>query len=201
MKKMNGKKLNNKGFTLIELLAVVVILAVVMGIAMTSVLSAMNKSRGGSLQDSAMVVANGFLQSYTESLVDGAASNVYGKYNFTSTGNYELDESLAETFNISKDTYLLGTASTTSIGSATKSFVTFNVTTGKFNVCLFAKSTGSYYVDSYKSKSAIAVDGVSIAAGSMYACSNGINSWSGEAAQESTQEESTQEETNQEETN
>lgn len=47
------KKLNNKGFTLIELLAVVVILAVVMGIAMTSVLSAMNKSRGGSLEDSA----------------------------------------------------------------------------------------------------------------------------------------------------
>ena len=60
MKKFNNQKLNNKGFTLIELLAVVVILAVVMGIAMTQVLSAMNKSRAGSLADSALVVANAF---------------------------------------------------------------------------------------------------------------------------------------------
>ena len=65
MKKNNLKRLNNKGFTLIELLAVVVILAVVMGIAMTSVLSAMNKSRGGSLSDTATVIAQAFNQKYT----------------------------------------------------------------------------------------------------------------------------------------
>ena len=44
------KKLNRKGFTLIELLAVIVILAVVMGIAITSVLSSMNSARAGAVE-------------------------------------------------------------------------------------------------------------------------------------------------------
>ena len=59
-------KLNRKGFTLIELLAVIVILAVVMGIAATSVLSAMNNSRKSSLQDSALSAADAFRTSYAE---------------------------------------------------------------------------------------------------------------------------------------
>ena len=57
--------MNNKGFTLIELLAVVVILAVVMGIAMTTVLSSMNKARAGALSDSATAIAQGFNTKYT----------------------------------------------------------------------------------------------------------------------------------------
>lgn len=49
LKNINRRKLNNKGFTLIELLAVVVILAIVMGIAATSVLNSINNSRKSSL--------------------------------------------------------------------------------------------------------------------------------------------------------
>ena len=52
------KKLNNKGFTLIELLAVVVILAIVMGIAATSVLRSINQSRTSSLLSAAQNAAN-----------------------------------------------------------------------------------------------------------------------------------------------
>ena len=60
------KKLNNKGFTLIELLAVIVILAVVMGVAASSVLSAMNNSRKSSLQDSALSAADAFRTAFAE---------------------------------------------------------------------------------------------------------------------------------------
>lgn len=143
---MKMKKLNNKGFTLIELLAVVVILAVVMGIAMTSVLSAMNKSRGGSLADSAMVIATGFNQKYTESLVDGVPSNVYGDvldtgsgtnivqngYKFQSTVLYYLDKGLADSFNISEDGYAFAN-STTATNSDAIASVDPNVDDGLAN--------------------------------------------------------------------
>lgn len=51
------KKLNNKGFTLIELLAVIVILALVMGIAASSMLTAMNNSRKSTLHSAAQTAA------------------------------------------------------------------------------------------------------------------------------------------------
>lgn len=57
MKKVNNKKLNNKGFTLIELLAVIVILALVMGIAATSMLTTMNNSRKSTLHSAAQTAA------------------------------------------------------------------------------------------------------------------------------------------------
>lgn len=51
------KGLNNKGFTLVELLAVVVILALVMGIAASSMLSTMNSSRKSTLHSAAQTAA------------------------------------------------------------------------------------------------------------------------------------------------
>lgn len=197
MKKINRKKLNNKGFTLIELLAVVVILAVVMGIAMSSVLTAMNKSRGGSLQDSAMVIATAFNQKYTEALVDGVPSQVYGGsanepfgastgYSFQSSATYYIDAKLASTFNITAGGYSLdssGTPTTVTSSSESgigKSFVKFNVTDGKFVVCMFANKSGSYFVDNYKTTDGvkqIGTLGVYAAEGEMYACSDGSKSW------------------------
>ena len=52
------KRLNNKGFTLVELLAVVVILALVMGIAATSMLNTMNSSRKNTLHSAAQTAAS-----------------------------------------------------------------------------------------------------------------------------------------------
>ena len=178
--KINRKRLNNKGFTLIELLAVVVILAVVMGIAMNSVLTSMNKSRGGSLLDSAMIVANSFNRKYTESMVGGTGlpSNVFGGsgepmnnnggggYDFTTDAVYYLDKALASTFNITENNYAFVNSEvsvnanaddtvtpTGELGSGTvvkNSFVHFNANTGKFVVCLFANNKGSYFVNAYK---------------------------------------------------
>ena len=158
MKEINRRKLNNKGFTLIELLAVVVILAVVMGIAMTSVLSSMNKSRGGALQDSAMVIANAFTQKYTESLVGGVPNDIYADvnnatgYNFQTDATYTISSKLANTFNINVAGYSLS-ENVTKIEDATEqthSTVSFDASTGRFVVCMVANPTGSYFVDNYK---------------------------------------------------
>lgn len=51
-------KKNKKGFTLIELLAVIVILAIVMGISANSVLNSINSSRKSSLYSAAQNAAN-----------------------------------------------------------------------------------------------------------------------------------------------
>lgn len=190
------KKLNNKGFTLIELLAVVVILAVVMGIAMTSVLSAMNKSRGGSLADTASVIAQAFNQKYTESLVDGVPTNVYGDvltsgYNFSTSGIYFIDKSLADTFNISANGYALADAhgAVPADAAVTNSFISYNSSTGKFVACMVANTTGSYFVDSYKVTADTAISAIKtpstditfntikVASGNMIACSDGSKSW------------------------
>ena len=73
MKKIfKRKKLNNKGFTLIELLAVVVILAIVMGIAATSVLNSINNSRTSSLYSAAQNAANTLNTWVTEDSVEVA---------------------------------------------------------------------------------------------------------------------------------
>lgn len=58
LKNIKRKRLNNKGFTLIELLAVVVILAIVMGIAATSILRSINNSRRSTLLSTAQNAAN-----------------------------------------------------------------------------------------------------------------------------------------------
>ena len=194
MKKIDRKRLNNKGFTLIELLAVVVILAVVMGIAMTNVLSSMNKARGGSLSDSATSIAQAFNTKYTEALVDGVPDKVFGGhaseplgatggYSFQSSNTYYIDKKLADTFKISTKSYALADnhSQVTSNGTngISNSFVKFDVSTAKFIVCMFADKNGNYYVDNYKTSgiSQIGNTGVYAAAGEMYACSNGDKSW------------------------
>ena len=157
MKKKNRKKLNNKGFTLIELLAVVVILAVVMGIALTNVLGSMNKARLGSVTDSAQVVAKGLTQEYAESMVTGIDENseIHG-IKLTETGFYYLDSDVATDYNLSASDYDFsgsGTVSTTDANGVKSSFAHFDFENGKFVVCLFLSGkTSKYWVEREKTK-------------------------------------------------
>ena len=168
------RRLNNKGFTLIELLAVVVILAVVMGIATNAVLSSMNKARGGSLADTAQVIANAFNTKYTESLVDGIADRVYDDldgdasgYNFSSnSGTYYINSALATIFNISTTNYMLKDSSGVA-ETLDASVVNYNSTTGKFIVCMVATTGGNVYVKSSTTNTVSGIDNISSPAATM----------------------------------
>ena len=67
--KRNKKRLDNKGFTLIELLAVIVILAIVMGLAANSVINSINNSRKSTLHSTAQGAANSLNTWVTEDSV------------------------------------------------------------------------------------------------------------------------------------
>ena len=203
MKKINRKRLNNKGFTLIELLAVVVILAVVMGIAMTSVLSSMNNSRKSSLENSAKSLQQGITTKYSEAQVIGKLSSVYkdeiqgmtAGYDFNKTASnaapiyYSIPSVLSTEFNLSPSTYVIDgnlsnvayapTTNGTTTAPANQSFIAFNGSS--FVVCLIAQKTGNMYVANYAETAADTINvfgaTVDVAAQTMYACSNEQNSW------------------------
>ena len=173
MKKIT--KLNNKGFTLIELLAVIVILAVVMAIASTSVISAMNNSRKSSLEDSAKVAADAFRLAYSEYSLGSSDGTLVGLTTNNTTSllagtAQALTSDTLSVLNISENDY-----------DYTKSYVYFDTSKGVFTVCLTAKSTGSFYVASaVKDDDVAAADSPVkkvLAKKTMYACSDNTNSW------------------------
>ena len=69
------KKLNKKGFTLIELLAVIVVLAIIMVIAGTSVIKTINKSRAESFDRSMDMVVNNAKTLYAQRANNGFSAN------------------------------------------------------------------------------------------------------------------------------
>ena len=73
--KRNKKRLDNKGFTLIELLAVIVILAIVMGISANSVLNSINQSRKSSLHSTAQNAANNLITWISEDMIQTDNAN------------------------------------------------------------------------------------------------------------------------------
>ena len=58
------KKLNRKGFTLVELLAVIVILAIVVGITLVTVLPTLKKSRQDAFEITAQTAADYLWKQY-----------------------------------------------------------------------------------------------------------------------------------------
>ena len=69
------KKLNRKGFTLVELLAVIVILAIVVGIALTTVLPTLKKSRQNAFDLTANTAADYLEKQYQLSMIGEADPN------------------------------------------------------------------------------------------------------------------------------
>lgn len=173
LKNINRRKLNNKGFTLIELLAVVVILAIVMGIAATSVLNSINNSRKSSLVSTAQNLANTLNTWVSEDMVttDDASKKLGDDFMKTDTGSpsdgkwHCLGDSiqinnggtvakLSTALSISdKDLILTENVPTVAegktvipTGNTTCSAFRYNKTTGAFEVLLVAKTGGKYWV-------------------------------------------------------
>ena len=135
------KRLNNKGFTLIELLAVIVILAVVMGIAANSIISTMGKSRMGTINDSTLVIAKAMNQRIIEAQIGGNVNAVSlggANKDFSSSGVYYLNSNALKEFGLTDTDYVPNTSNTkiTAENAATdatdvnSSFVAFDSTNG-----------------------------------------------------------------------
>ncbi len=164
-------KLNNKGFTLIELLAVIVILAVVMGIAANSVITSMNNSRKGSLQDNALIVQEAFNTGYVESQVIGATTILGVSLETLKTGTPQtLTSTTLTTLNISNKDI-----------DADNSYVRFESSTERFEVCLTsAGSNGKFHVRNAESTQATTIYGEgstakTIPSGKMFWCTERFN--------------------------
>ena len=167
------KKLNNKGFTLIELLAVIVILAVVMGVAATSVLSAMNNSRKSSLQNSAASAADAFRTAYAEYSMLSTNGLVGHKDASGDTTNADLIGGTAQDLSKFAD----GLNITAANYDLTNSFVYFDTEKSSFTVCMVANPTGSYYVAAAAVNPAKSTKVGSKSLAGMWACSNNETSW------------------------
>lgn len=172
LKNINRRKLNNKGFTLIELLAVVVILAIVMGIAATSVLNSINNSRKSSLYSTAQNAANTLNTWISEDMIETNNANKKLGDNFvtnsqtdnwicfdtdtTKITNGGNEASLVSALSLSSDDVVIksGTFAKETIDPSTKkvtalpscSAYRYNKGTGAYEVVLVAKENGKFWV-------------------------------------------------------
>ncbi len=68
---------NKKGFTLVELLAVIVILALIMGIAVVGITTVINKAKNDTKYESAQMVLDGIKKNFAITFAT-TANNAYG---------------------------------------------------------------------------------------------------------------------------
>ena len=74
------KKLNRKGFTLVELLAVIIILAVVVGITIPAILTTTGNAKKKAAQNAANVAADWFDRQYQSSLIGDPTMSQVNSY-------------------------------------------------------------------------------------------------------------------------
>lgn len=165
----NRRKLNNKGFTLIELLAVVVILAIVMGLVGVTVLNPINSTRRSSLYSTADNSSRNLNTWVTEDAGEYDSSRMILGSDFmdrTMTGEWIcLDnnlminnggepKSLMSALGLSSKDIVIGSTFTAEakdsdgnvIGNPSCSALRYNSTTGGYEFVLVAKADGKYYV-------------------------------------------------------
>ena len=171
----NRKKLDNKGFTLIELLAVIVILAIVMGISANNILNSINQSRKSSLHSTAQNAANNLNTWISEDMIqtdnaqkklgdDFISGSQDGEWHciaeFTSIVNKGKAASLMNALSLNTKDLVLTTSSVPVVASgktptptvkgvdtgSTCSALRYNSSTGGYEILLVAKNGGKYYV-------------------------------------------------------
>ena len=158
------KKLNRKGFTLVELLAVIVILAIIVGIVFPQIMNSINNSRISAIHSSAKelvrwwenaVAADSLVTVESEKQIptdilssvttdwqcmDSVSSISAGKNLFEITGLSKIDLVTAESGGSIADDF-----NPTSTSATTCSAIRYN-SAGGIDVLLVAKNGGKYYI-------------------------------------------------------
>ena len=156
---------NKKGFTLVELLAVIVILALIMGIAVVSIGSVLQTSRRRVMYENAQSILNGVKKQllintadpktsgktyygFSESILDqgGRESPLGGTFTYRSI----VTTGTTPDKNISKDgpavIWYINSSTPATCAANVDSYMYYDASTGKYSVCLTA-GAGNPYVD------------------------------------------------------
>lgn len=149
------KKLNRKGFTLVELLAVIIILAIVVGITIPAVLGTINSSRRKAGEDAAQIAANWVDEQYTLVAVDYLSADASFRSACGDNGSVCASDtgiSLTTTGNNDTAGKNLVTAAGMKVADVTKIDVKINTNNGKSCVTIEAKKDGDYWVTNDSTK-------------------------------------------------
>lgn len=153
------KKLNRKGFTLVELLAVIIILAIVVGVTIPAVLGTIASSRKKSGENAAQIVANWIDEQYVLGSVDASGVNAdfaalcgaNGSGCKNLTEQTVLTEMPADGNSQNAKIMKFVIAAGLKVADVEKIAVTIN-DNGKSCVVLTPRSTGSYYITADSNK-------------------------------------------------
>ena len=145
------KKLNRKGFTLVELLAVIIILAIVVGITIPAVLTTTNKAKEKAFQTAADTAADWFDRQYQVALT-GLDSTGIATLDTNFTSACDDPTSTGTDYSLCTATTGVDITSSSIMASAglkssnvEKMNVKINSSTGRTCVELTAKNGGDYY--------------------------------------------------------
>ena len=152
---------NKKGFTLVELLAVIVILALIMGIAVVSIGSVLQSSKKKIMYENAQSILNGVKKQFLISNVSAPSTGTaYYGFNANLLDSGGIESPLGgnfqyRTYNSSDDDQIndgttailwkIGGTQPTGCSATTQSYVALS-STGEYSICLTA-GDGNSYID------------------------------------------------------
>ena len=140
------KKLNRKGFTLVELLAVIIILAIVVGITIPAVLTMVDNARKKAGSDAAAVVADWVDKQYSLKIIGfGGGDTIFDTICFPTSGSTCTDGGVTVTSgSANQDSFIKAAGLTPSDVDYLE--ITIG-TSDRSCVILHAKSTGNFYIN------------------------------------------------------
>ena len=141
------RKLNRKGFTLVELLAVIVILAIVVGIALTTVLPTLKKSRQEAFDLTANTAADYLEKQYQLTLI-GETAAVTVPTEEDTAANKAMDADEFKAAGLKPSNYVSGTWYITATGRACVTLVAAtNTNVSSTNTTVDGKTEAGEYYD------------------------------------------------------